>query len=108
MEQMVKQETLEKENKLDYSDLEKKLETLTGYDYDRAENEERLAGSIVADITLSAGFQSRLAARALGVSLSTIKGLKISDYKTVTGIVSNFLYGNLAEMAKARLTNSEK
>ncbi len=93
---------------MDYSDFEKKLENLSGYDYDIAENEERMAGNIIPDIKMSTGFQARLAAKALGVPLDDIKKMRIDEYGTVTGVVSNFLFGSLAEMAKARLTNTGK
>ena len=94
--------------KLDYSNLEKQLETLTGYDFEAAENEERMAGNPIADITLATGFLARLAAKAMGVPVSRVKEMRANDYKTVTATVSNFLFGNLAEMAKARLENSGK
>lgn len=88
--------------------LDSALNNLTGYDLEAAENEERAGGNMIPDITFSKGFQARLAARALSVPLDKIKGLKVNAYATITAQVSNFLFGNLAEMAKARRQNSEK
>ena len=94
--------------KLDYSNLEKQLETLTGYDFEEAEKEERAAGSQIPDVTFSRTFYARLAAKALGVPLKRIREARTDDYAMITTMVSNFLFGNLAEMAKARQTNTEK
>lgn len=88
--------------------LDHALNNLTGYDMEAAENEERAGGNMIPDITFSKGFQARLAARALSVPLDKIKGLKVNMYATITAQVSNFLFGNLAEMAKVRRQNTEK
>ena len=88
--------------------LDHALTNLTGYDMEAAENEERAGGNMIPDITFSKGFQARLAARALSVPLDKIKGLKVNAYATITAQVSNFLFGNLAEMAKVRRKNIEK
>lgn len=81
---------------MDFENLEEKLAELTGYDFEEAEKACRVAGNVTPEISFSKDFQSRLAAKALGVKLSEIKKLPIDQYMGLTMKVSGFLFGNLA------------
>ena len=77
-------------------DLSQRLETLTGYDFEIAEREERSAGNIfTADISMSKSFQARLAARALSVPMQEIQELPMREYNLLAAQVFNFLFAHL-------------
>lgn len=67
------------------------LESLTGNDYESAERAERAAGNNAPLLTLSTGFQIRLAAKALSVPTPELKGLPLRDYSALATEVMNFL-----------------
>ncbi len=94
--------------KLDISKLSEKLETLTGFDLEAAELEERAAGNMIPDVSFSKRYQSRLAARALGCTHEEIQSLKGNEYTLATTMVSNFLFGTLAGEVKAQQSNTGK
>ncbi|MBQ4358969.1 MAG: hypothetical protein II767_01800 [Proteobacteria bacterium] len=96
------------EKKINLSKLNEKLETLTGFDLEAAEMEERAAGNMTPDVSFSKRYQSRLAAKALGCAHDEIQSLKGNEYTLATTMVSNFLFGALAGEAKARQNNIEK
>lgn len=73
------------------------LEGLTGYDYGRAEREERQAGNKEAALVTSGDFLARLASYALKVPVPEIKGLPIQKYLQLQAEVMNFLNGGLVE-----------
>lgn len=75
---------------MDTTNLQAGLEALTGYDFEQAENAERTAGNMTPDISFSKGFQARLAAKALDVSITDIKNLSIREYAVITTKVMNF------------------
>ena len=83
--------------KIDITNLEEKLQGLTGNDFADAENEERLSGNIMPMIQFSTGFLVRLAARALGVNYNEIKNLPLNEYTRITSKVSNFLFSTSDE-----------
>lgn len=86
--------------------LEEKLASLTGMDYEFAEQEERDAGNNAVDVTFSKSYQARLAAKALDVNVFDLKELPIKDYVAITTRVSNFLFEDLA--AEMRQKRTEK
>ena len=79
-----------------FENLTAKLATLTGYDIDRAETEERAAGNVAPDVSFSKSYLSRLVAKAANVPLADVKSLPIDEYTRLTAQVSNFLFGSLA------------
>ena len=81
---------------MDISKLDEKLNTLRGLDFELAETQERAAGNNFPDVTFTKGFQSRLAALALGVPTADIKELPLREYSAVCGKVFNFLYNTSA------------
>lgn len=83
--------------KINLTNIEEKLQGLTGNDFAEAENEERLQGNIMPMIQFSSGFLVRLAARALGVNHNDIKSLPLNEYTRVTSKVSNFLFSTSDE-----------
>ncbi|MBQ7478240.1 MAG: hypothetical protein IJT01_04980 [Selenomonadaceae bacterium] len=85
-------------------DLEAKLGTLTGYDFEIVEREERLAGNGLADAAQAKSFQTRLAARALNVPMQELQELPIVKYNTIATRVYNFLFSSLvAELLSQKL-----
>lgn len=78
--------------KIDLTNLEEKLQGLTGNDFAEAENEERLSGNIMPMIQFSTAFLIRLAARALGVNHNDLKAMPMNEYTRVASRVSNFLF----------------
>ena len=96
------------EKKIDLSQLNEKLETLTGFDLEAAELEERASGNMIPDVSFSKRYQSRLAAKALGCAHDDIQSLKGNEYTLATTMVSNFLFGTLAGAAEARQSNTGK
>lgn len=101
-------ETAKEEKKIDLSALRGKLETLTGFDIEAAEAEERASGNVAPDVSFSRRYQARLAAKALGCTADDIRALKANEYTVATTLVSNFLFGSLAAEAAALPTNTEK
>ena len=87
---------------MDTTNLQAGLEALTGYDFEQAENAERTAGN-----SFSKGFQARLAAKALGVSITDIKNLGIREYAVITTKVMNFLFANLAADVQAAASGDQ-
>ena len=79
--------------KIDYEKLKAGLESLTGHDFEAAERAEQTSGNNAPMLTLTKGFQARLAASALNVPTPEIKGLPIREYNKVTNEVFGFLYG---------------
>ena len=92
---------------MDTTNLQAGLEALTGYDFEQAENAERTAGNMTPDISFSKGFQARLAAKALGVSITDIKNLGIREYAVITTKVMNFLFANLAAGVQAAASGDQ-
>lgn len=82
---------------VDVSNLTEKLEELKGYDFEAVEKEERTAGNIAVNISMTPSFQSRLAARALGVNPHDIKELPLKKYSKVMLEVFSFLFGGSEE-----------
>ncbi len=85
--------------KIDYEKLNAGLEGLTGYDFDRAEEEERKAGNNAIELITMKSFQARLASIALDVPLPEIKKLPLTEYWRVTLAVTNFLSQGLMQGA---------
>ena len=83
--------------KIDITNLEEKLQGLTGNDFADAENEERLSGNIMPMIQFSTSFLVTLAAKALGVNPHEIKNLPLNEYTRITSKVSNFLFSTSGE-----------
>ncbi len=92
--------------KIDISNLEEKLQTLTGFDFEEVEKVERQLGNNAAVISTTASFITRLAAKALKVNPHDLKALPITQYTVVMSKTSNFLFGSLAE--EIALKSSEK
>ena len=84
--------------KMDFTNLEEKLAELTGYDFEEAEKACRLKGDASPEISFSKDFQSRIAAKALGVKVSEIKKLSIPKYVEITQQVNRFLFSSLVEV----------
>lgn len=80
---------------VDITKLEKGLEELTGYDFEDAERAIRQKGDMTPDITFSKNFQTKLAAKAMGITSDKIKAMGIREYVEITTTTSNFLLGNL-------------
>lgn len=79
------------------NELEEKLKTLTGYDFETAEKQCRKEGDLTPDIAFSKNFSARLIAKAMGMSVKEVKSLNIKEYTQATTTVTNFLFGSLAE-----------
>ena len=99
--------------KIDTSNLEENLKTLSGLDFEECEKLERQGGNTQPLIQFSAGFLIRLAGRALGVNINELKALPLNEYVRITGIVTNFLYSfseedTIVEDAKVIESPSEK
>lgn len=84
------------ENNFNLDELETKLETLTGFDFEEAESIERQTGNNTPMISLSSPFIIRLAAKALETTPQDLKALKIAEYNDVVARTSNFLFGTSA------------
>ena len=78
--------------KIDTSNLEEKLKSLSGLDYEACEQAERQSGNTQALIQFTSGFAVRLAARALGVVPAELKALPLNEYAQISGRVTNFLF----------------
>lgn len=81
---------------MDKEKLEEGLKQLTGYDFEEIERASRLKGDVSPDVTFSKDFQSRLAAKALGIGLDEVKKLPLPEYVAATQAVSSFLLSDLA------------
>jgi hypothetical protein len=93
----------EEKKELDFSDLEAKLGELNAQAFMDAERACRMKADATPDITYSAGFRARLAARALGVDFKEIQNLPIPVFAEITARVLNFLLSSSA----AKLMNGE-
>ena len=87
---------------MNLDELENKLDTLTGIDFEEVESIERQLGNSTPLITFSSSFQARLAAQALGVTPQDIKALKLPEYNDVISRVSNFLFGTSARRIQSK------
>ena len=87
--------------KIDYDELQKQLQNLTGRDFMEAEKEARSTGDVMPLITFSTGFQIRLAARALKLNPREMETLPLNQYAKVASTVSNFIFGSEAEPEEA-------
>lgn len=99
--------------KIDTSNLEENLKTLSGLDFEDCEKAERAAGNTQPLIQFSAGFLIRLAARALHMNYNELKALPLNEYVRITGTVTTFLYSSsdedtIVEDAKVIENPSEK
>jgi hypothetical protein len=100
---MAAEEVKEEKQALDFTDLEAKLGELNAQDFMNAERACRMKADATPDITYSAGFRARLAARALGVDFKEVQALPIPEFTEITGRVLNFLLSSSA----ARVMNGE-
>ena len=85
------------EKNFNIDELESKLENLTGFDFEEAEQIERQTGNNTPMITFSSSFIIRLSAMALETTPQDLKALKISEYNDVVARTSNFLFGTSAK-----------
>lgn len=97
------EEIKEEKKELDYSNLEAALGELNAQAFMDAERACRMKADATPDITYSAGFRARLAARALGVDFKEIQALPIQKFTEITARVLNFLLSSLGE----KLTNGD-
>lgn len=77
--------------------LEEKLGELTAADYIQTERECRMSGDMTPDLSYSAEFCSRLAAKALGVPYFDIRDLKLTKFYEVVMKTRGFLMKPLGE-----------
>ena len=77
---------------IDIDKLNEGLNNLRGYEFELAETQERAAGNTAFEVSLSKGFQARLAAMALKIPVDEIKALPLKEFTRVCGQVFNFLY----------------
>lgn len=89
----------ETEKKLDYSDLETKLEELTAADFQECERACRMSADPTPDILYSGAFRARLAAKALGVPYKEIRALDLKNYTAIIARVLAFLLQSLGAVA---------
>lgn len=89
-------------------DLRKRLEKLTGEDFNEAERVARISGDQSLDIIMSRCFYAALAARAYKVPLEDIKALSVREYAAITGDVGGFLIVQDAEAEVKPRKPSEK
>lgn len=78
---------------IDLKKLNSGLNKMTGYDYEKAEEEARMLGTQIIDVSLSKTFHAVLAARALKIPVDEVLSLPIREYQHVTNAVGNFLFG---------------
>lgn len=74
------------------------LGKLTGYDMEKVETECRNAGNNSLFITTTSDFQSRIASRALGISVHELRSLPFREYNRMLNEVTRFLYGSMDEV----------
>lgn len=72
-------------------DLRKRLESLTGEDFTKAEESARLDGDKSLDILTSRRFFAAVAAVAYKKPIEDIQALPIREYTAITGDVGSFL-----------------
>lgn len=92
---------------VDYKKLNQNLNKMTGYDYEKAEEEARMLGAQILDVALSKTFHAVLAAKALGVPPDDIRALPLREYQRVTNTVGSFLFGGADQDAEALQEKSE-
>lgn len=78
--------------KIDYKKLEAGLNKMTGYDFEKAEEEARALGIQIIDVSLSKMFHALLAAKALKINVDDIRALPLREYQQVTNSVGLFLF----------------
>ena len=78
-------------------ELTEGLAKLTGYDMEKVESECRNAGNNSLFITTTSDFQSRIAARALGITVHELRGLPFKEYNQTLNEVISFLYSSSDE-----------
>lgn len=78
-------------------ELTEGLAKLTGYDMEKVESECRNAGNNSLFITTTSDFQSRIAARALGITVHELRGLPFKEYNQTLNEVISFLYSSSGE-----------
>ena len=83
--------------KIDYTNLEQKLEELNATAFQRAERACRIASDATPDILYSGNFRARLAAEALGISYEEIQQADLRSYTMIVEMTLNFLLQNLGE-----------
>lgn len=83
--------------KIDTTNLEENLKTLSGLDFEKCEKAERAAGNTQPLIQFSTGFLIRLAARALGMNYNELRALPLNEYVRITGAVTLFLFSSSDE-----------
>ena len=79
-------------------ELTEGLAKLTGYDMEKVESECRNAGNNSLFITTTSDFQSRIASRALGISVHELRSLPFREYNRMLNEVTRFLYGSMDEV----------
>ena len=82
---------------MDTSKLDEGLNKLRGLDFIAAENEERALGNTQPLLSVTSGFQARLAARALNVNVNDIRELPLKEYNRVCQSVFIFLNSTTSE-----------
>lgn len=87
----------EENKKIDYSDLEKKLEELDATSFQRAERACRASADPTPDIIYSAAFRARLAAEALGIPYEDVRKTGLKTYTAIIQRTLNFLLQSLGE-----------
>lgn len=85
-------------NGMNIEELRCGLEKLTGYDMEKVETECRNAGNFSLFITTTSDFQSRIASRALGISVHELRSLPFREYNRMLNEVTRFLYGSMDEV----------
>ena len=88
---------MENKKDIDTSELESKLESLSGRDFNECEAIERRRGNYTPMISFSAEFQARIAAMALGTNIGELEELPIAKYHSIITRTANFLASTLAE-----------
>lgn len=77
---------------LDVKNLEEKLESLTGYDYETARRYFRLKNKDFFGVEqLNSEFQAEVAALALGANVNELKELPMKKYAKICNGVQRFL-----------------
>ena len=77
--------------------LKENLGKLKGVDFEDVERQERNAGNISINASMTPSFQSRLAALALDVNPHDLKELPIKQYNKINLEVFNFLFSTSEE-----------
>lgn len=85
------------EKKLEMEKLINGLENLTGQDYINAERMAKRHGEKSPLLQFTGSFHAALAAKALGITYVEVCDLPVREYALVTTMVTNFLFGDLAQ-----------